>query len=120
MPNVLTAAATVDCGHGGSVAKKSDPQIKLTVAGAAVLIEASLVNQPVTGCLTVPTGPPGPVSIQCLQCTGVTSAKSAKLTAHTTAVLLDPLAGQTNGEVSNVTPQTLLKATGVQTKLTAV
>jgi hypothetical protein len=123
LPNVLTAAAAVDCGHGGLIAPKNDPQVKLTVSGSQVLTAAALINQPVGTCGTVVTGPPPagtPVSIKCLNCTGITSTTSTKLTVHGVPVLLDPLKGTTDGTVSNVTPQTALKETGVQTKLTAM
>ena len=124
MPNVLTAAARVDCGHGGLIAPKNDPQVRLTVSGSQVLTAAALINQPVVGtCGTPVTGPPPPgtpVSIKCLNCTGITSTTSTKLTVHGVPVLLDPLTGKTDGTVRNVNPQTALKATGVQTKLTAM
>jgi hypothetical protein len=123
LPNLLTAAATIDCGHGGSIAPKHDPQVKLTVSGSQVLTAAALIGQLVSTCGTQPTGPPPPgtpVSIKCPHCTGITSVQSTKLTVHGVPVLLDPLKGTTDGTVSNVTPQTALKATGVQTRLTAV
>jgi hypothetical protein len=122
MPNVLTEAAKVDCGHGGSVAIKKDPQVKLTVLGSPVLTEPALTNQLVSTCGTEITGPPPPgtpVSIKCIHCSHVDSKKSAKLTVHGSALLLDPLTGQTDGTVANVKPQELLNATGVQTKLSA-
>src|SRR4051794_28996420 len=112
MANVLTAAATVDCGHGGPVTPKGDPMVKLTVDKAAVLTEAALLNQPVNSatCTTVPASAPAPVSVKCSQCTKISSPQSAKLTVNGAALLLAPLAGETNGTVANVTPQAFLKA----------
>jgi hypothetical protein len=122
MPNLLTASASVDCGHGGAITPKDDPQVKLTVSGAKVLTAAALLGQPVSTCLTQLTPPPPatPVSSPCLQCMTIDSATSTKLTVHGVPVLLAPLHGTTNGMVSSETPQTKLKATGVQSKLTAV
>jgi hypothetical protein len=122
MPSVLTASASVVCGHGGgAIAPKDDPQVKLTVSGAKVLTAAALIGQDVIACLTpVTPPPPGPVSIKCLKCTEVDSPTSTKLRVHGVAVLLAPLSGKTSGKVLDVTPQLMLKATGVQSKLTAV
>jgi hypothetical protein len=123
MPSVLTAAAALDCGHGGAIAPKNDPQVRLSVSRSPALTAEALINQTVSTCGTAPTGPPPPgtpVSIKCLKCTGISSAQSTKLTVHGVAVLLAPLGGSTDGTVANVKPQVTLKATGVQTKLTAV
>jgi hypothetical protein len=123
MPSVLTAAAAIDCGHGGVITPKNDPQVRLSVSGSPALTAEALINQTVSACGTMPTAPPPPgtpVSIKCPKCIGISSAQSTKLTVHGVAVLLAPLGGSTNGEVANVTPQVTLKATAVQTKLTAV
>ena len=125
MPAVLTAAATVDCGHGGPVTIKSDPKNKLTVSGATVLTATALQGQPVNTaeCSITITGPPPPgtpISTRCKTCVSITSVNATKLTVHGTPVLLAPLTGTTDGMLSNVTPLSLLKATGVQTKLSAV
>jgi hypothetical protein len=132
MANVLTEAATVDCGHGppaggggGPVTLKPNPLVKLTVDKMAVLTEDSLVGQPVNSALCKIVPNTNPLSKQCQNCTGVTSAKATKLTVtvHGTPVLLAPLAGTTNGVVGTdvtPTPQPKLQASNVQAKLTAV
>lgn len=123
MPNVLTASALVDCGHGGAIAPKDDPQVKLTVSGAKVLTATALESQPVSACSTKIAPPPPALPITatpCLQCMSINPPPSTKLTVHGVPVLLAPLTGTTNGMLASITPQPMLKATGVQVKLSAI
>ncbi len=138
MAGVLTEASKVLCGpapaHGGTVAVSSTA--KLTVGGHAVLLESSIADKPVSGCgITPASDPSGPTAEKCLKVSAVpqvpgppppveppaiTGGRATKLTVGSSPVMLDTLAGFTNGMIAKVSPQQNLTATAVQTKLTAI
>jgi hypothetical protein len=118
MAAVLTTGSNVTCGHKGTVTVMSSA--KLSVSGNSVLLKTGIASQPVSGCAIVPMPPPpGPVSKKCLTVTSVDSGEATKLTAGGKPVVLETLAGETDGVMAGVTPQLLLSGTAGQTKLTA-
>ncbi len=117
MPGVLTTSSNCTCGHSGTVSTSSST--KLQVSGSAVLLQAGIAGQTVSGCATPPASAPSPIATKCMTVTSVTAGTSTKLQADGQPVMLDTLAGATDGTVANVTPQTLLSATAGQSKLTA-
>jgi len=130
MPKVLTTkpVSTVTCGHGpGDVQCLS--VAKLQVNGSPVLLETSVDGKPIVNCATVPASDAsGPTAIPCtLVATvppspppAITSGRATKLMVNSQPVILDTLAGKTNGMVAKVTPQTLLRGTANHNKLTSV
>src|SRR5258708_18625794 len=118
MSFVLTTSSKVICGHGGTVSTSSSAKLK--VSGNPVLLKTGISGQSISGCLT-PTmpPPPGPKSQKCTSVTSVDSGEATKLTAGGKSVVLDTLAGETDGIVANATPQLLLSATAGQSKLKA-
>ena len=118
MPGVLTEGSNVTCGHSpGKVSTTGSPKLK--VSGQAVLLKDGIMGKSVSGCGTPPASDvSGPTAIPCLTVTTVTTGEATKLTIGGAPVMLDTLAGQTDGMVGKVTPQLLLSATAVQTKLT--
>jgi|ERR1043165_6829455 hypothetical protein len=118
MPGVLTTGSNVTCGHSpGKVTTTGSP--KLTVSGQPALLKTGIMGKPVGGCSTPPASDAsGPTAIPCTSVIAVTAGDATKLTIGGMPVMLDTLAGQTNGMVGKVTPQQLLSATAVQTKLT--
>ena len=120
MPKVLTKGSNVTCGHSpGKVTTIGEPKFK--VSGQPVLLKTGIMGKPVSGCGTPPAADAsGPTAKPCLTVTSVAAGEAIKLTAGGLPVMLDTLAGQTDGMVGKVTPQLLLSATAVQTKLTTV
>lgn len=132
MAGVLTTASTVTCGHApGNVSTTS--AAKLTVNGQPVLLKSSIDGKPVGACSTPPAAEPsGPTAAPCVLVTstplvppapptpGVTGGEATKLTAGGSKVMLDTLEGKTNGMVAKASPQSLLQATAIQNKLTAI
>ena len=120
MPAVATKADTILCGHpGGTVATVGAP--KLTVNGSPVLLAAGVMGKAVLTCGIIDnTGTPP--STHCKFVTAVTNppSLSTKLTVSGAPVVMATLKGQTDGVVAGVTPQLLLAATVVQTKLITV
>lgn len=116
MGAVLTTSATVDCGHGGVVSVTGSG--KLSVLSAGVLQKAGIELKPVG---VPPCGIPIPPAsnVKCTSVKTLTATLALKLTVQSQPVVLMPLAGVTNGTVGGA-PQAFLKATGAQTKLTAV
>ena len=109
MPAVLTTGSTVGCGHDpGRVTTSSSA--KLTVKGEPVLLETSIVGKSVSGCSTAQSSSTSP----CKSVVSLASGRATKLTAGGRPVVLSTLAGATDG-----VPAGPLKASGVQTKLTA-
>ena len=122
MSGVLTTASNVTCGHQGTVSTSSST--KLQVNGSAVLLQAGIAGQSLGSppCSTVAKadGSGTPTDKPCMTVASVTTTSAAtKLQANGTAVMLDTLAGTTDGMVGKVTPQTSLSATAGQSKLTA-
>lgn len=119
MTGVLTTGSNVVCGHGGTVSTSG--AAKLKVSGNPVLLKAGIAGKSVSGCGTPPASDvSGPTAIPCSSVTSVATGEATKLTMGGTPVMLDTLSGQTDGMVGKVTPQLLLSATAVQSKLKAV
>ena len=120
MSGVLTISSNVTCGHNGKVQTSSSA--KLTVNGQAVLLKDSIASKSIATCSTKPAADASgtPTDAPCITVSSVDSGGATKLTAGGSAVMLETLAGQTDGMVTKVTPQLLLSATAGQSKLTAV
>ena len=120
MPGVLTAGSNVTCGHSpGKVTTTGSP--KMSVSNQPVLLKLGIMGKPVSGCSTPPAADvSGPTAKPCTSVTTVSTGEATKLTIGNQPVMLDTLAGQTDGMVGKVTPQLLLSATAIQTKLTAI
>jgi hypothetical protein len=129
MPGVLTMTSKVVCGHSGTVTVQSTEKLRVGATKDPVLVESSIDGKPITGCLTpAASDPSGPTAAKCLTVStvpptpppAITAGRSQKLKVNNQPVMLDTLKGLTNGMVSKVTPQTLLSATAVQTKLKSI
>ena len=119
MSGVLTISSNVTCGHSGKVQTSSSA--KLTVNKKAVLLKSSIASKSISNCSTTPASDTsGPTAIKCTTVSSVDSGEAKKLTAGGSAVMLDTLAGKTDGMVAKVTPQLLLSANAGKSKLTAV
>jgi hypothetical protein len=123
MPNVLTTQSTVSCGllgvalpntHQGTVRVQS--MAKLKVAGASVLLKASIENMTITDCKT----PVPPHNSPCQLVSAVSDGESTKLKVDGNPVILETLKGSTNGIVTDVTPQKLLAGVASLDKLSSV
>jgi hypothetical protein len=112
MGQVLTAAATITCSHGGTVLVVPS-QHALTVDGQPVLVDGDLTGATVVGCTNLP---PPQGRVPCSTTTSMTAGAATKLTAGGKAVLLDSATGQTN---STPAPGTWSVSNAGQTKLTA-
>jgi hypothetical protein len=114
MASVLTVASEVGCGHRpGRVATSG--VARLTVEGSAVLVRSGVSGKSVAGCST-PTAS-NPPSERCTTVTSVTRGEAARLFVDGVPVLLDTLAGGTNGVVGS--PANALSASAGQSKLEA-
>ena len=110
MANVLNTGATLICGHGGTVTLVPSGG-KLKAGGADALTATMVVGAAIVGCTQV-----GPGLTPCTAVVSITGGIAAKLKEAGNLVLLDTLAGTTNGVPSN----NLLAATSPgQTKLKA-
>lgn len=121
MAGVLTTASNVTCGHSpGRVSTSSSAKLK--VSGSAVLLKTGVSSKSVSGCSTVTSTDSNGVTQnqQCSSVSSVTAGEATKLKAGGSFVMLDTLAGQTDGMVNYTTPQTKLSATAGQTKLKAI
>jgi len=124
MANVLTTASTVTCGHQvppkrGTVTKNPSPA-KLAVAGNAVLLEASVVGATVADCGTpLASDAAGVITKPCTAVTDVNNGAALKLQAGGKPVLLDTLAGSTDGLLNRTEQQAKLGGTAEQSKLQA-
>lgn len=108
------------CGHSpGKVTTTGSP--KLQVSSQPVLLKLGIMGKPVGGCATVPAADAsGPTAKPCTSVTSVSAGEATKLTIGGMPVMLDTLAGQTDGMVGKVTPVLALSATAGQTKLTTI
>ncbi len=129
MPYVLTIQplSKVTCGHNGSVQTISTA--KLQINGSAVLLESSIDGKPIIGCSTTPASDgSGPTDKRCMTVStvlpspppAITDGRATKLMVAGSPVILDTLAGKTDGMVAKVAPQILLRGTANHKKLTAV
>jgi hypothetical protein len=118
MAKVLTTGSDVKCAHGGSANPSSSAQLK--VGGNPVACEANVTDVTLSSCGTPTTPPPqGPKNAPCSKVKAVSAGQATKLMAGGKPVMLDTLAGTTDGTVSNVTPQPGLSASANQSMLTA-
>ena len=124
MPKVLTTTpvSNVTCGHKGNVQTTSTA--KLQVNSSPVLMESSIDGKPIVACTTVPAADAGgPTAKPCTTVSpppAITAGRATKLMVDGVPVILDTLAGKTDGMVAKVTPQLLLNGTANHNKLTAV
>jgi hypothetical protein len=107
MGSVLTTGSTISCKHGGTATLSSSA--KLRVGGNPVLLKADATTWAFTKCGQVGTG-----LTPCTNIVSLSAGEAGKLTVGGVPVLLDSLAGQTNGK-----PENTLSATAGQNKLTA-
>jgi hypothetical protein len=115
MGSPLTASSDVECNHKGTVGVSSST--KLTVGGNAVLIATGVVGTAISGCLTpIATTPPTQPCKTVLAILPVSQA--TKLTAGGAPVILDTLAGTTDGIC--IPPPGMLVGVAGQSKLTTV
>jgi hypothetical protein len=140
MPNVLTTASTVTCGHlaGNPTGKvKTNSSAKLKVNGNSVLLESSIDGQSISGCGIIPKNDPSsgnPLDMPCTQVSivppipqlppgtppAITDGRSTKLKVGGKPVMLDTLKGQTNGMTGgSKSPLSDMSATAGQSKLVA-
>lgn len=125
MGNVLTTDSRVTCGHSGNVEVTSTQKLK--VSNNSVLVKTSIEGKsipviPSPGCCqTQPVSDAsGTTANPCTTVSSVTRGEATKLKVNGQAVMLDTLAGETNGMVLKIRPQKLLSATAGQTKLMAI
>lgn len=111
MGKVLTMDSRVSCGHNppGFVVPQS--AAKLAVAGQPVLVQSS-VTAIGPGCVIQKQG-----DIPCATVVSITGGQSVKLRVSGGAVLLDSLAGSTNGTINGQAGALTLKS--VQDKVAA-
>jgi hypothetical protein len=118
MPGVLTTASNVTCGHSGSVSTSSST--KLRVSDSAVLLKDGINGKSVSSCgITPASDSSGITASKCTTVSAVTSGTATKLQADGQPVMLDTLAGATDGLMVSKLPQALLSGTAGQSKLTA-
>lgn len=103
----ITPPSTVTCGHGPGAVSTSGTA-RLTVMGAAVLVAAGVKNASVAGCTT----PTSQGNKPCKTVTSISKGASSTLRVDGAAVLLDTLAGGTDGMVTGTAPQTLAGKAG--------
>jgi hypothetical protein len=113
MDPVLTKASAVCCKHQGNV-ETSDTS-PLQVNGSAVLVLTSIQGQPIAGCQTMP---PPQTNVKCFLVTSISGGSAQKLKVNGQPVMLQTLAGMTNGVVNNL-PQSLEQAQAKQDLLRA-
>lgn len=120
MAGVLTAGSNVTCGHSpGKVTTTGSPKLK--VSSQPVLLKLGIMGKPVAGCSTVAAADvSGPTAKPCTSVVSVSSGEATKLKIGGMPVMLDTLAGDTDGMVGKLTPVSALSATAGQTKLTTV
>lgn len=120
MPNVLTTASIITCGHEGKVLTSSEAKLTLTIDGQTpetqrVLLKSSVLGQSISGppnnCKTQPSSTTSP----CTSVAIITLGEATKLTVQGKPVLLDTLVGTTNGN-----PVGTLSVEANQSKLTAI
>jgi len=112
-PSVLTTASTLTCAHQGKV--NADSTTKLRVGKVAVLL-ADVTGKAISGCKVVDNS--NTATLKCKSVSSATAGQSAKLTVDGVSVLLDVLAGFTNG-TPPPTGAPLLPPTANQTRLRA-
>jgi hypothetical protein len=119
MPNVLTLASSVQCGHSGTVQTISGA--KLEVDGQAVLLASSIEQKaiPPLAC-SILNDPQNTGAHGCLLVNAVTDGRSTKLFVGSDPVILESLKGETDGgHTSQQKSLPDLTATANQSKLVA-
>jgi hypothetical protein len=122
MPNVLTTASDVTCGHRQLPALPGAVQVasaaKLKVNSNPVLLESSVSGKTISGC-GIPIPPQG--NLKCTTVLSVANKAPPKLKVNGDAVLVGTITGTTTGTVvddpDGATPQKKLAATANQSKL---
>lgn len=114
MPEVLTEASSVTCGHGGAVATSGDGRLR--VSGSPALLEAGVVGKSVSAtppnkCATQQSNSTAP----CTKVASLASGAARKLTVGGQPVLLQGIVGATVGN-----PVGKLDSAANQSKLRAV
>jgi hypothetical protein len=117
VPLVLTEQSTVVCADQAAV-QKTAGQSKLTVAGAPVLVDGDLNGASVSACPTVTDPMTG--QIKCAAVASVIGGVATKLKVGGKGVLLETVAGQTNGALPGGAPKTWSVQSAGQTRLTTV
>src|SRR5689334_6568307 len=109
MSNVLTASSNVQCSHAGTISVTGVP--KLTIQGMSALVEAGIAAKSVARCST----PASSTTKPCTTVIAVAAGRAIKLKVAGQPVILDTLAGATDGN-----PPGKLQASTMQTKLKAI
>jgi hypothetical protein len=115
MPQALTEQSSLVCAHHGTV-KLAATQTKLTVAGAKVLVTGDVKGKAISLCATVPD--PNTTTSKCLVISSEEGGVASKLKVAGSGVLLETVAGKTNGAVLGL-PQTWSVQSAGQSKLKA-
>lgn len=120
MPNVLTIVSTVTCGHNGNVIVAGEPKLK--VKGNGALIKASIEQKGIPDCGIIPAVDSSGTETdrKCTLVNSVTRGEATKLKVNGNPVILDTLAGTTDGMEAKLIPQTKLAANANQVKLKAI
>jgi hypothetical protein len=107
MPQILTAAATIQCVHGGRV-QVTPGQQKVTAGGSPVLCVPDLVGAPIMGCAQPQTTSTKP----CLTLVStLPGSSSMRVSVNGAGVYLSTLSGITDG----VPPGSVMAASAGQT-----
>lgn len=118
--HVLTADSIIHCPHSPGKLALTGITHKLTVQGKPVLVKADILATSVQGCPN-PTSSPPP-SHTCTKINSVSSGEATKLKVGGVPVMLDTLAGLTDGFPPPPPPPPggNITVAQVQNKLTAV
>jgi hypothetical protein len=100
----------VSCGHNPAGFVVPQSTAKLTLGGRPVLVQSSITT--IVGCISSKAA-----DIPCVAVVNITGGHSVKLRAGGAAVLLDSLAGSTNGTING--EPGALTLVSVQGKVTA-
>jgi hypothetical protein len=113
MGAVLTAGSTLACGHGATGSATGNSKLK--VSGSTVLTSAGTSSWSfiLANCTQKPTQAQ-PNNIQCSKLLSQNGGKSQKLTVGGSPVILESIAGDTNGK-----PKSDVMCKAGQSKLTA-
>jgi hypothetical protein len=114
MARVLTDVSSVDCGHGGRVTTQGETKLK--VDGALVLLEPGIAGRSVGACPVVDNSSG---TLKCKRVIAISAGRATKLRVNGRPVMLDTLAGGTDGTAAG-TPVQLLSARAGQSKLEAI
>ena len=119
MAYVLTTGSSVECGHSGKVATSG--AAKLKVNGDRVLQKSGVGGKSVSGCSLKDTSDnSGPLTTMCRNVTTVTAGEATKLKVSGAPVVLDTLAGGTDGMATKGPPAAELRGQAGHSKLKAI